>query len=52
MQTIALPKKVKYQEGKEKFQGKIIIEPCFPGYGIRSMDILPVFSSICLLVSH
>jgi DNA-directed RNA polymerase subunit alpha len=34
MQTIALPKKVKYQEVDGGFHGKIIIEPCFPGYGI------------------
>lgn len=31
---IALPQKVKFQKGKEDNQGEIIIEPCYPGYGI------------------
>lgn len=34
MQTISLPKKIEYLPGKEKNEGKIIIEPCYPGYGI------------------
>ena len=31
---IALPKKVEFQKGDQANQGNIIIEPCFPGYGI------------------
>jgi len=31
---IALPKKISYQKGTEANHGEIIIEPCFPGYGI------------------
>lgn len=31
---IALPQKIKFQKGKEDNQGEIIIEPCYPGYGI------------------
>ena len=31
---IALPKKISYQKGTEDNKGDIIIEPCFPGYGI------------------
>ena len=34
MQTIPLPKKIEYIPGNEPNQGQIIIEPCFPGYGI------------------
>ncbi|OGF28497.1 DNA-directed RNA polymerase subunit alpha [Candidatus Falkowbacteria bacterium RIFOXYB2_FULL_34_18] len=34
MQNIALPKTIKYQKGAEENQGNMIIEPCFPGYGI------------------
>jgi len=31
---IALPKKVEFQKGDGPNQGAIIIEPCYPGYGI------------------
>jgi len=31
---IALPKKISYQKSAEANHGEIIIEPCFPGYGI------------------
>jgi len=31
---IALPKKVEFQKGDGPNQGNIIIEPCYPGYGI------------------
>ena len=31
---IALPKKVEFQKGKDANEGAIIIEPCYPGYGI------------------
>jgi len=31
---IALPKKISYQKGTDANHGEIIIEPCFPGYGI------------------
>lgn len=34
MQTIALPKKIEFKKGDSDFEGKITIEPCFPGYGI------------------
>ena len=34
MENIALAKKIEYKKGKDKNQGKIIVEPLFPGYGI------------------
>jgi len=34
MQSIAIPKKVKYEKGKEEHRNTIIVEPCYPGYGI------------------
>jgi DNA-directed RNA polymerase subunit alpha len=34
MQTIPLPKKIEYIPGNEPNEGQIVIEPCFPGYGI------------------
>jgi DNA-directed RNA polymerase subunit alpha len=34
MQTIAKPQKIKFEKGKDASQGKMIIEPCVPGYGI------------------
>lgn len=34
MQTIPLPKKIEYLPAGEPNQGQIIIEPCFPGFGI------------------
>ena len=34
MQTIALPKKIEFEPDKDKNSGNIIIQPCFPGYGI------------------
>ncbi len=34
MQTIPLPKKIEFIKGDEPHQGLIVIEPCFPGYGI------------------
>lgn len=34
MQKIPLPKKIEYIPGNEPNQGQIVIEPCFPGYGI------------------
>jgi len=34
MSNIALPKKIEYKAGKDKNEAKIIIEPCFPGYGV------------------
>lgn len=34
MQKIALPKNVKIEKGEKENQAKIIIDPCFPGYGI------------------
>lgn len=34
MQKIPLPKKIEFIKGDEPHQGLIVIEPCFPGYGI------------------
>ncbi len=34
MESIALPKKIKFKKGKTPNEGKIYVEPCFPGYGI------------------
>ncbi|MFC1678349.1 DNA-directed RNA polymerase subunit alpha [Patescibacteria group bacterium] len=34
MQNVALPKNIEYQESKDINKGKIIIDPCYPGYGI------------------
>lgn len=34
MQTIALPQKIKFTKGEEKNRSLVIIEPCYPGYGI------------------
>ncbi len=33
MQKVILPKKVAFNKGEEEFSGRIIIEPCYPGYG-------------------
>ncbi|MDA3839674.1 MAG: DNA-directed RNA polymerase subunit alpha [Patescibacteria group bacterium] len=34
MQNIALPNKISLKEGDQENKGQVIIEPCFPGYGI------------------
>ncbi len=34
MQNIALPNKISFKEGDQENSGQVIIEPCFPGYGI------------------
>lgn len=34
MQNIALPNKISYKAGEDENNGQVIIEPCFPGYGI------------------
>ncbi|MDP2830590.1 MAG: DNA-directed RNA polymerase subunit alpha [bacterium] len=34
MQTISLPKKIEFINGKKPNQKTVIIEPCYPGYGI------------------
>jgi DNA-directed RNA polymerase subunit alpha len=34
MSTVALPKKIDIQTGDNPNQAKIVIEPCFPGYGV------------------
>ena len=34
MQTISLPKKIENIPGSEPNQSQIVVEPCFPGYGI------------------
>ncbi|MEA3463794.1 MAG: DNA-directed RNA polymerase subunit alpha [Patescibacteria group bacterium] len=34
MKQIALPKKIEFQKGKEPNQKLVIIQPCYPGYGI------------------
>jgi DNA-directed RNA polymerase subunit alpha len=34
MYTIALPKKIEFEDAGKPNQKKIIVEPCFPGYGV------------------
>jgi DNA-directed RNA polymerase subunit alpha len=34
MEKIALPKHVKFEKGETANQGRVIVEPCYPGYGI------------------
>jgi DNA-directed RNA polymerase subunit alpha len=34
MQSIALPKNIHFEKGELENQGRIIVEPCFPGYGV------------------
>lgn len=34
MQTISLPKKIEFIDGKEPNRKTVIIEPCYPGYGL------------------
>lgn len=34
MENIPLPKKINFEETDEKNMEKLVIEPCFPGYGI------------------
>lgn len=34
MQIISLPKKIEFIEGKEPNRKTVIIEPCYPGYGL------------------
>lgn len=34
MEKIALPQKIKFEKGDGENQGLVIVEPCFPGYGI------------------
>ncbi|MEI8361498.1 MAG: DNA-directed RNA polymerase subunit alpha [bacterium] len=34
MEKIALPKQIKFEKGDVLGQGSVIIEPCYPGYGI------------------
>lgn len=34
MQEIALPKNVNFKKGEKENQGYIMIDPCYPGYGI------------------
>lgn len=34
MLNVALPKKVEYIAGAEPNQGSIVVEPCFPGFGV------------------
>lgn len=34
MESIALPKKIEFKAGKTPNEGQMIVEPCFPGYGI------------------
>lgn len=34
MQTIALPKKIKFEKGSDENQGQMVVEPCSPGFGI------------------
>lgn len=34
MENIPLPNKIKYQKGDNINEGRLIIEPCYPGYGM------------------
>jgi DNA-directed RNA polymerase subunit alpha len=34
MEKIALPQKIKFEKGDAEDQGLVVIEPCFPGFGI------------------
>ncbi|MBU4347738.1 DNA-directed RNA polymerase subunit alpha, partial [Patescibacteria group bacterium] len=34
MEKISLPKKIEFIKGKEPNQKSVIIEPCYPGYGL------------------
>ncbi|MDD5290627.1 MAG: DNA-directed RNA polymerase subunit alpha [Patescibacteria group bacterium] len=34
MQNIALPQKIDFKDGEKPNQGLVIIEPCYPGYGM------------------
>lgn len=34
MEKIALPKQVKFEKGEKSHEGVVIVEPCFPGYGV------------------
>ena len=34
MQNIALPQKIEFKKSDEENKGQVIVEPCFPGYGI------------------
>lgn len=34
MEKIALPKQVKFEKGEKPHEGVVIIEPCFPGFGV------------------
>lgn len=34
MEKIALPKQVKFEKGEKPHEGLVIVEPCYPGYGV------------------
>lgn len=34
MQNIALPKKIEFNKGKKENEAVVVVEPCYPGYGI------------------
>jgi DNA-directed RNA polymerase subunit alpha len=34
MEKIALPKHVKFEKGEKPHEGVVIVEPCYPGYGV------------------
>ena len=40
MQTISLPKKIEFQKGENDNHKKVIIEPCFPGYGTTLGNVI------------
>ena len=40
MENIALAKKISYHPGETNNRGEVIIEPCFPGYGITLSNSL------------
>lgn len=34
MEKIALPKHIKFEKGEKPHEGVVIVEPCYPGYGV------------------
>ncbi len=34
MEKIALPKNIKFEKGEKAHEGVVVVEPCYPGYGV------------------
>jgi DNA-directed RNA polymerase subunit alpha len=49
MENIPLPEKIKYEKGADPNETKLIIEPCYPGYGTTIGNALRrvLLSSLC-----